>query len=133
VLNEMRDSRSEAARALRERLRLYAVAAEFNAEHDLRVFEACEAALCERFGEDAVWSDEQSQLIHRLPLQIDGNSRTVWVGTASGSIVDAREASDLIAKLAGQAYWRKLFVDRSRADVDEARRICRELSRAVTT
>jgi HD superfamily phosphohydrolase len=133
VLNELRDSPSEAARALRERVRLYAVAAEFNAEHDLRVFEACDAALRERFGENAVWSDEQSQLIHRLPLQIDGNSRTVWVGTASGSIVDAREASDLIAKLSGQAYWRKLFVDRSRVDVGEARRICRELSRTVST
>lgn len=133
VLNELRDSPSEAARALRERLRLYAVAAEFNAEHDLRVFETCQAALWERFGKDAVWSDEQSQLIHRLPLQIDGNSRTVWVGTASGSIVDAREASDLIAKLSGQAYWRKLFVERSRVDVEEARRICREISRAVAT
>jgi HD superfamily phosphohydrolase len=133
VLNDLRDSASEAARALRERVRLYAVAAEFNAEHDLRVFEACEAALRERFGCDAVWSDEQSQLIHRLPLQADGNSRTVWVGTASGSIVDAREASDLIAKLSGQAYWRKLFVERSRVDVEEARRICRERSRAVAT
>lgn len=133
VLNELRDSPSEAARALRERLRLYAVAAEFNAEHDLRVFETCQMALWERFGKEAVWSDEQSQLIHRLPLQIDGNSRTVWVGTASGAIVDAREASDLIAKLSGQAYWRKLFVERSRVDVEQARRICREISRAVAT
>ena len=133
VLNELRDSPSEPARALRERLRLYAVAAEFNAEHDLRVFETCQAALWERFGKEAVWSDEQSQLIHRLPLQIDGNSRTVWVGTASGAIVDAREASDLIAKLSGQAFWRKLFVERSRVKVEEARRICREISRAVVT
>lgn len=132
VLNELRDAPSEAARALRERLRLYAVAAEFNAEHDLSVFEACEAALRERYG-DAVWSDEQSQLIHRLPLQIDADSRTVWVGTASGAIVDAREASDLIGKLSGKAHWRKLFVERRRVDVDEARRICREISRAVTT
>lgn len=133
VLNELREAPTEAARALRERLRLYAVAAEFNAEHDLRVFEACEAALCERFGREAVWSDEQSQLIHRLPLQLDGNSRTVWVGTASGAIVDAREASDLIAKLAGKAHWRKLFVERRSVDVEEARRICRETSRAVAT
>ena len=131
VFNELRESNSEAARALRERLRLYAVAAEFNAEHDLRVFEACEAALRERFGPDAVWSDEQSQLIHRLPLQADANSRTVWVGTASGAIVDAREASDLIAKLSGRAHWRKLFVERSRVDVEEARRICRQTSRAL--
>jgi hypothetical protein len=133
VLNELREAPSEAARALRERLRLYAVAAEFNAEHDLRVFERCENALRERFGREAVWSDEQSQLIHRLPLQIDSDTRTVWVGTASGAIVDAREASDLIAKISGKAYWRKLFVERSRVDVDDARRICREISRAVPT
>ena len=129
VLNELREAPSEAARALRERLRLFAVAAEFNAEHDLSAFESCEAALRERFGTQAVWSDEQSQLIHRLPLQIDGDSRTVWVGTASGATVDAREASDLIAKLSGKAHWRKLFVERSRVDVEEARRICREISR----
>lgn len=128
VLNELRDAPSEAARALRERLRLYAVAAEFNAEHDLSVFESCEAALRERWA-DAVWSDEQSQLIHRLPLQIDGASRTVWVGTASGAIVDAREASDVIAKLAGKAHWRKLFVERSRVDVEQARQLCREIAR----
>ncbi len=133
VLNELREAPSEAARALRERLRLYAVAAEFNAEHDLSTFERCEAALCDRFGADAVWSDEQSQLIHRLPLQIDGNSRTVWVAAASGAVVDAREASDLIAKLSGKAHWRKLFVERSRVDVDEARRICRNVSGAIST
>jgi HD superfamily phosphohydrolase len=131
VLNELRDSSSEAARALRERIRLYAVAAEFNAEHDLSVYERCEQALYDRFGVEAVWSDEQSQLIHRLPLQIDGNSRTVWVGTATGAVVDAREASDLIAKLSGKAYWRKLFVERSRVDVDEARRICGEVARSL--
>jgi HD superfamily phosphohydrolase len=129
VLNELRDVPSEAARALRERIRLYAVAAEFNAEHDLRVYERCEAALRERFG-DAVWSDEQSQMIHRLPLQADGNHRTVWVGTASGTIVDARETSDLIGKLSGKAHWRKLFVERSRVDVDLARRICREIAQS---
>lgn len=128
VLNELRDAESEAARALRERGRLYAVAAEFNAEHDLRLFEACEEALCERFGRGAVWSDEQSQLIHRLPLQIDAKSKTVWVGTTSGAVIDAREASDLIAKLSGKAYWRKLFVERRRVDVEEARRICREVA-----
>jgi len=130
VLNELRDSSSEAARALRERVRLYAVAAEFNADHDLTVYERCEHALRQRYGADAVWSDEQSQLIHRLPLQIDGKSATVWVGTASGAIVDAREASDLIAKLSGKAYWRKLFVQRSLVDVDEARRICHDVARS---
>ncbi|HEV3152687.1 MAG TPA: hypothetical protein VGZ02_02670 [Candidatus Baltobacteraceae bacterium] len=127
VLNELRDSPSTAARALRERLRLYAVVAEFNAESDLGTFERCESALRERYG-DAVWSDEQSQLIHRLPLQLDAESRTVWVGTASGSVVDAREASDLIKKLSGKAYWRKLFVERDRVDVAAARDVCRKLS-----
>lgn len=126
VLNELLGAQSEAARALRERVRLYALAAEFNAEHDLRAFERCEQTLCERFGSDAVWSDEQSQLIHRLPLQIEKGGRTVWVGTASGGVVDAREASDLIAKIAGKAYWRKLFVERSKVDVLLARRLCRE-------
>lgn len=125
VLNDVRDVPSEAARALRERIRLYALAAEFNAEHDLSMYERCERALRDRYG-DAVWSDEQSQLIHRLPLQLDSNSRTVWVGTASGAIVDARVASDLIARISGKAYWRKLFVERSNVDVEEARRICRE-------
>ena len=129
VLNELRDAPSEAARALRERIRLYAVAAEFNAEHDLSTYEACHSALRQRFG-DAIWSDEQSQLIHRLPLQADGN-KTVWVGTASGGIVDAREASDLIAKISGKAYWRKLFVERKRVDVDEARAICRRISQTA--
>jgi hypothetical protein len=52
----------------------------------------------------------------------------VWVGTTSGAVIDAREASDLIAKLSGKAYWRKLFVERRRVDVDEARRICREVA-----
>jgi len=62
-----------------------------------------------------VWADEQSQVLHRLPLGVENKNRTVWVGTPSG-IVDARDASDLIKKLAGKAYWRKLFVRRDRAD-----------------
>ena len=123
VLNELRERRSEAATALRERVRVYALAAEFNAEADLRAYEACETALRERFGADAVWADEQSQVLHRLPLGIENKNRTVWVGTPSG-IVDARDASDLIKKLAGKAYWRKLFVRRDRADAREARRVC---------
>jgi hypothetical protein len=125
VLNELSDRQSEAARALRERVVMYGVAAEFNAERDLRVYEACERALALRFGDDNVWADEQTQVLHRLPLGI-GQPRTVWVGTAGG-IVDARETSDLIAKLTGKAYWRKLFVRRDRADVREARRICAEI------
>ncbi len=125
VLNSLDDSQSEAAYALRNRVRVYALAAEFNAERDLRAFDACEAALCERFGEANVWADSQSQLLHRLPLGIDQAS-TVLVDGPSGP-VDARQASDVIAKLSGKAYWRKLFVRRApdREDaVHEARDIC---------
>ncbi|MBV8638111.1 MAG: HD domain-containing protein [Candidatus Eremiobacteraeota bacterium] len=126
VLNELRDRASEPARALRERIRVYALAAEFNAESDLRAYEQCEAALRERYGAAAVWADEQSQVLHRLPLGADERRQTVWVDTASG-LVDARDASDLIAKLSGKAYWRKLFVRRDTADVREARRLCGEI------
>jgi HD superfamily phosphohydrolase len=126
VLNELRDRASEPAKALRERVRLYALAAEFNAESDLRAYERCEKALRERFGDDAIWADEQSQVLHRLPLGAEEHRQTVWVETASG-LIDAREASDLIAKLSGKAYWRKLFVRRDKADVREARRLCAEI------
>jgi uncharacterized protein len=125
VLNELGDRASLAANALRNRIRVYALAAEFNAERDLRAFEACEVALRERFGESNVWTDSQSQVLHRLPLGI-GEAQTVWVGGPSG-IVDARQASDLIAKLSGKAYWHKLFVRREAVDVHEARRICAEI------
>jgi HD superfamily phosphohydrolase len=125
VLNELGEKQSEAARALRERIVLYALAAEFNAERDLRAYERCERALRERFGSNNVWGDEQSQVLHRLPLGI-GQEHTVWVGTAGGAI-DAREASDLIAKLTGKAYWRKLFVRRDAVDVALARKICAEV------
>ena len=131
VLNDLRDRKSEAARALRERIRLYALAAEFNAEADLRTYERCEAALRERFGDENVWADEQSTAMHRLPLGVDDGSKTVLVSTASG-LIDARRASDLIAKLTGKAYWRKLFVRRNRADVPEARRLCSEIISAST-
>jgi uncharacterized protein len=125
VLNDLRDVDSESARALRERIRIFALAAEFNTDIDQARFAACQTALVDRFGAQAVWADEQSQVMHRLPLS--GDSRhTVWVGTAAG-LVDARTASDLIAKLSGRAYWRKLFVKRDRADVHEARRLCAEI------
>jgi hypothetical protein len=125
VFNELRDRESESARALRERNVLYVLAAEFNAERDLRVYEACERELRTHFGDANVWADEQSQVLHRLPLGVD-QEHTVWVGTPGG-IVDAREASDLIAKLSGKAYWRKLFVRRDAADGAQARQICAEI------
>jgi uncharacterized protein len=125
VLDAIAENPSESARALRERIVPYALAAEFNAERDLSVFEACESALCARFGDDNVWADEQSQVLHRLPLV--GDELTVWVETPAGP-VDAREASDLIAKLTGKAFWRKLFVRRKAADVAEARRVCAEIA-----
>jgi uncharacterized protein len=129
VLNSLDDERSSAARALRNRIRVYALAAEFNAERDLRAFEACDAALRERFADGNVWADSQAQLLHRLPLGIGGEA-TVWVDGPSGA-VDAREVSDLIAKLSGKAYWRKLFVRRDAVDVREARRICADVLAAL--
>jgi len=78
VLDAIADKPSESARALRERIVPYAVAAEFNAERDLSVFEACESELRDRYGDDNVWADEQSQVLHRLPLGV-GDERTVWV------------------------------------------------------
>jgi hypothetical protein len=50
----------------------------------------------------------------------------VWVGNGT-ALADAREVSDLIAKLTGKAYWRKLFVRRDGVDVREARHICAEI------
>jgi uncharacterized protein len=126
VFDELQDSESESARALRERIRIYALAAEFNADADQEAFVRCQAALVEAFGTDAVWADEQSQVMHRLPLTAAKGTHTVWVSTPSG-LVDAREVSDVIAKLTGKAYWRKLFVRRSMADVREARAICAKI------
>ncbi|HVS46251.1 MAG TPA: hypothetical protein VMS32_06245 [Verrucomicrobiae bacterium] len=111
VLNELRDARSESAQALRDRTRVYRLAAEFNAERDLGAFEARERELRAQYGDENVWADEQSQVLHRLPLTADNDRPTVWVQTENGT-VDARVASDLIAKLSGKAYWRKLFVRR---------------------
>jgi HD superfamily phosphohydrolase len=127
VLNSLDKGPSPAADALRNRIRVYALAAEFNAERDLGAFEACETALRERFGESNVWADSQSQLLHRLPFGI-GDEQTVWVNRPGGA-VDAREVSDLIAKLSGKAYWRKLFVRRSAKEnvARESRRICAEI------
>lgn len=132
VLNALDDAQSEAAYALRNRVRIFALAAEFNAERDLRAFEACDAALRERFGDANVWADSQSQLLHRLPFGI-GQDSTVLVDGPAGPI-DAREASDVIAKLSGKAYWRKLFVRRGAAGeaAREARAICARIS-SITT
>ncbi|MGD0475027.1 MAG: HD domain-containing protein [Candidatus Velthaea sp.] len=124
VLDAIRDDPDPASRALRDRVTLYGLAAEFNAEHDLATYGACERALRARFGA-AVWSDSQEQLMHRLPLGGDGKP-TVHI-SIGGRIVDARRASDVIAKLSGKAYWRKLFVRKADADVDTARAICRDI------
>jgi len=131
VLDRLDDTKSAAAAALRNRVRVYALAAEFNAERDLRPFEACHAALRERFGGANVWADSQSQLMHRLPLGLGGDA-TVWVDGPNG-LVDAREVSDLIAKLSGKAYWRKLFVRRDAVSVAQARQVCAEITTAMRT
>jgi HD superfamily phosphohydrolase len=121
VLDALRSASGEAARALRDRRTLFGVVAEFNAERDLEPYEKCLSALRSRFG-DAVWPDEQEQLLHRLPLDAD-DARSVLVLTRAG-VAGAADASDLIARLSGRAYWRKLFVRKSGADLAEARRIC---------
>ncbi len=126
VLEAFRFPTSVAARAVRDRTTLYALVAEFNAERDLSIFETCHALLRERFG-DAVWADTQAQLMHRLPLVSDGAAPTVLVRTHA-ALIDAREASDLIARITGRAHWRKLYVERARADVDEARELCRSVT-----
>jgi HD superfamily phosphohydrolase len=125
VMTELEVLDSAAARALRGRIRVYAVAAEFNAERDLRTYEACEAALRSRWG-DAVWADSQEQLMHRLPLGADDTRPTVLVGSGA-TLIDARQASDLIKRMSGRAYWRKLFVRRDQVDVQSARDICRTI------
>ena len=122
VMTELERVDSDAARALRGRIRVYAVAAEFNAERDLEVFEACATALRSRWA-DAVWADSQEQLMHRLPLGAGDQRPTVMVGVG-GNLIDARDASDLIDRISGRAYWRKLFVRRADVDVDDAREIC---------
>jgi HD superfamily phosphohydrolase len=125
VLDALRTSHSEAARGLRERVTVYGLAAEFNAERDLVTYEACDRELRAHYG-DAVWSDSQEQLLHRLPLGGDDAKPTVHVQLGS-RLVDARSASDLIGRLTGKAYWRKLFVRSDRVSVDEARRRCAEI------
>ncbi len=125
VVDAMRTLDIDAARALRERVTVYGLAAEFNAERDLGTFEACERELRARYGDD-LWSDSQEQLLHRLPLGGDDGQPTVRVQLA-GRVVDARDVSDLIAKLSGKAYWRKLFVRKDAVPLDDARRICADI------
>jgi HD superfamily phosphohydrolase len=122
VIEAMRYLNEPAARAVRERDTLFALVAEFNAERDLSLFEACLRELRAQYG-SAVWADSQEQLMHRLPLVLDGTSPTVLVGSRAG-VVDAREASDLIARITGKVYWRKLYVERSQVDVEAARALC---------
>ncbi|MBC5811529.1 MAG: hypothetical protein GIW95_11860, partial [Candidatus Eremiobacteraeota bacterium] len=126
VLEALRSAPGAAAAALRSRDILYVVAAEFNAARDLTRFERCFDALRRRYG-DAVWADSQEQLLHRLPLGSDGSEPTILVATDSG-LVDAREASDLISRLSGKAYWRKLFVAKAAAPAAEVRALCRRVA-----
>ncbi len=125
----MRFAPDEASRAVRNRETLFALVAEYNAESDLSTFRSCLEALREDYGDD-VWADSQEQLMHRLPLGQDGGSApTVLVETHSG-VVDARAASDLIARVSGKAYWRKLYVRRANVDVAEARAKATHVARA---
>lgn len=124
VIDALREVRTEAARALRDRRRLYSLIAEYNAAADLSRFDRSARILRERFGE-ALWEDAQEQLMHRLPLGTAEAGPTVFVRTAAG-LVDAREASDLIKKLTGRAAWRKLYLRRGQASIEEARRLVAE-------
>ncbi len=130
VLDTLRSVDSDVAHALRDRKTIYGVVAEFNAEHDLSSFEACSQELRARWG-DAIWVDSQEQLLHRLPLATDEGHPTVLVGSRLG-VVDARLASDLIARLSGKAYWRKLFALKASVPLAEARRITGEIMRKRT-
>lgn len=121
-LDAMRDAVGIDANAVRNRQTLYALVAEFNAERDLSTFEACRAALLGAFDPTDVWADSQEQLMHRLPLG-QAETPTVLVRTHAG-LVDARAASDLIARVSGKAHWRKLFVRRANVDVARARALC---------
>jgi HD superfamily phosphohydrolase len=126
ALEAMRFGTSAEAHAVRNRETLYALVGEYNAESDLTTFEACFGALTERYG-SSVWADNQEQLMHRLPLGQAGDRPTVLVRTYAG-LVDARAASDIIARISGNAYWRKLYVRRSHVDVTAARELCATIS-----
>lgn len=117
VMERLRSSQSAPARALRDRVAPFALAAEFNGERDLTLYEACERVLRDHFGDD-VWGDMQEERIRRGPA--------VYV-RIMGAIVEATEASDLIRRLAGKAHWRKLFVRRGDGRVPEARRLCADV------
>ena len=133
VLNELRDVESEAARALRERIRIYA----------LRGGVQCRSAICapsRRARAPCASASAQmrcgptssrrsctacrSSAIQEFAHGVGRNARP--------ALVDAREVSDLIAKLSGKAYWRKLFVRRDRADVREARASAPKSSRGFS-
>lgn len=136
VMDALRTLRTEAAIALRDRIAIYGLVTEFTAERDLTPFNACERMLRERWG-DAIWTDSQEELLHRLPLGAATTTSeeiapTVWVDTRRG-IVDAREASDLIGKLSGKAYWRKIFAHKKRVDLNAARELCREIDARMST
>jgi HD superfamily phosphohydrolase len=124
VLESVRFATDPGGRAIMDRESRFALVAEFNAERDLSIFETTYARLREKYG-DAIWADTLEQSMHRLPLSTEENKPTVFVRTYSG-IVDAREASDLIARITGKAHWRKIFVERTHVDVAAARAFARE-------
>lgn len=128
VLDALRTATTAQARALRERTIVYGLAAEFNGEYHLTTYNACQTALKARYGA-AVWGDEQEQLLHRLPLGAAASSGPTVLVNLAGGLVDAREASDVIRKLSGKAYWRKLYVKRDTASTTQARALCEAIVR----
>ena len=111
------------ARAARPRQDLSRSPAEFNAERDLQRVRSVRSRACANASEPRT-----SGPTHRRScftgFRSASAARPPSGSTDRAVAVDAREVSDLIAKLSGKAYWRKLFVRRPAVDVREARRIC---------
>ena len=129
VLNELRESRERAGpRAARARSHLRACRRVQRRSATCDALRGVRRSACaRRFGDDAVWADEQSQVMHRLPLGADQGRHTVWVGTRVGARRCARGLrSDRQTQRQG-LLAQTLRARAISADVREARRICAEI------
>ena len=119
----MRTLHSEAARALRERVTVYGLAAEFNAERDLVTYEACERELRARVRRRRV-----ERLAGAVAAPLPARRRRRRADRARAHHRPDRRRSPGVGPdrqaLGGKAYWRKLFVRKDRVPLDDARRIC---------
>ena len=111
VLNALDDSRSEAAYALRNRVRVYALAAEFNAERDLTRLRGLRSGTAralrrkQRLGGLAVATAAPPPAGNRAARDRSGGRRRA-VRRCARSLRRHRQTQR-------KAYWRKLFVRRS--------------------